>query len=231
MVTAKYQKLIIKQDKTMKKMILAALFAFIPTSAFASDCDQLFPNGKEIVVPNTVVLCNSFFVSVYDPIKKAVIFSSEIAQPRIKKTERTNDFRADKRVSNSPTPEDYTNSGYDRGHMVPAADADDPNEMSDTFLMTNMTPQLPSVNRVAWKNLEDRVRSTPFKYVVTGAYYGPNPKKIGKREIPVPDMLYKVSFFESGNIAVYIVDNLVPKSTVSTMPIEELEAKIGYKLR
>lgn len=222
----------------MKKLLLA--FAFImlgSTPAFASQCDHFFPNGKEIVVPGTKVLCNSFFVTVYDEKTQANVFSSELAQERVKKTERTNDFRPDKRVANAPTPDDYTNTGYDRGHMVPAADADDPNEMSDTFLMTNMTPQLPSVNRVAWKNLEDRVRSTPFKWVVTGAYYGPSPKCdvnvkcIGKKaKVPVPIFLYKVSFFPDGKTAVYIVDNLVPKSQVSTMSLDELEAKIGYKL-
>lgn len=212
------------------KQLLFALLLLLPTPAFASDCDQFFPNGKEIVVPNTRVLCNSFFVTVYDEKNQANVFSSELAQPRIKKVPRTDDFRPDKRIPNAPTPDDYTNTGYDRGHMVPAANADDTNEMSDTFLMTNMTPQLPSVNRVAWKNLEERVRSTPFKYAITGAYYGPNPKRIGKRGVPVPEMLYKVTFFESGNVAVYIVDNVVPKSTVSTMSLEALEAKVGYKL-
>jgi len=214
----------------MKPLIALALF-LIPGTAFASPCDQFYPNGKEIVVPNTKVLCNSFFAIVYDDDRNANIFSTEIAQERLKKTPRTDDFRADKRIADSPTPADYTNSGYDRGHMVPAANADDPNEMSDTFFMTNMTPQLPSVNRVAWKNLEERVRSVPFKWVVTGAHYSATPKVIGKNKVPVPDFLYKVAFFESGNVAVYIVDNLVPKSQVSTMKLEELEAKIGYKLR
>jgi len=214
----------------MKPLIALALF-LIPGTAFASPCDQFYPNGKEIVVPNTKVLCNSFFAIVYDDDRNANIFSTEIAQERLKKTPRTDDFRADKRIADSPTPADYTNSGYDRGHMVPAANADDPNEMSDTFFMTNMTPQLPSVNRVAWKNLEERIRSVPFKWVVTGAHYSASPKVIGKNKVPVPDFLYKVAFFESGNVAVYIVDNLVPKSQVSTMKLEELEAKIGYKLR
>lgn len=215
----------------MKKTILFLAAALFASPAYASSCDQFFPNGKEIVVPNTVVLCNSFFATVYDPAKQANVFSTEIVQDRIKKVSRTDDFRPDKRIANAPTPEDYTNSGYDRGHMVPAADADDPVEMSDTFFMTNMTPQLPSVNRQAWRMLEDRVRSVPFKYVVTGAYYNANPKKIGKHLVPVPDMLYKVVFFADGKTAVYIVDNVVPKSTVSTMSVEELEAKIGFKLR
>jgi len=213
------------------KKLLAALLLALPTTAFASPCDQFFPNGKEIVVPNTKVLCNSFYAIVYDDANNANVFSTEVAQARVVKVPRKDDFRGDKRIADTPVPEDYTNSGYDRGHMVPAANSDDPIEMSDTFLMTNMTPQLPSVNRIAWKNLEERVRSVPFKWVVTGAHYPAKPKTIGKAKVPVPDFLYKVAYFESGNVAVYIVDNVTPKSQVETMKLEELEAKIGYKLR
>lgn len=212
------------------KRLLIALSLLLPTPALASDCDQFFPNGKEIVVPNTVILCNSFFVTVYDDANNATVFSSEIAQPRVKKVARTNDFRADKRIADSPTPADYTNTGYDRGHMAAAANADDVNEMSDSFLMTNMTPQVPYVNRVAWRNLEDRVRSTPFVYVITGAIYPPNPVRIGKSKVPVPSALWKVSFFEDGKHAVYILDN-VDKAQVRTMPLEELEKLVGYKIK
>jgi endonuclease G len=222
----------------MKKLLIALLLFVAPSTAFASECDQFFPNGKEIVVPKTVVLCNSFFATVYDDDNNATVFSTEVVQDRLVKTPRTDNFRADKRIIDSPTPADYTNTGYDRGHMVAAANADSAVEMSDTFLMTNMTPQLPSVNRVAWKNLEERVRSVPFKWVVTGAHYDKTTPKctgaakcIGKAKVPVPVFLYKVVFFESGKTAVYIVDNVVPKSTISTMSLEELEAILGYKLR
>ena len=214
----------------MKRLLTTLFFILSPLSAHASDCDQFFPNGKEIVVPDTKVLCNSFFVSVFNTKINGVVFSSEVAQARIVKTERTNNFRADKRIANSPTPEDYTNTGYDRGHMVPAADADDPKEMSDTFFMTNMTPQLPSVNRVAWKNLEDRVRSVPFKYVLTGAIYNTTPKTIGANKIPVPSILYKIAYFDSGNIAVYIVDN-IKDAKVRTINIDELEKQTSLRLR
>ena len=213
----------------MKRLLTTLFFILSPLSAHASDCDQFFPNGKEIIVPDTKVLCNSFFVSVFNTKINGVVFSSEVAQARLVKTERTNNFRADKRIANSPTPEDYTNTGYDRGHMVPAADADDPKEMSDTFFMTNMTPQLPSVNRVAWKNLEDRVRSAPFKYVLTGAIYNTTPKTIGANKIPVPSILYKIAYFDSGNIAVYIVDN-IKDAKVRTINIDELEKQTLLKL-
>lgn len=215
----------------MKKLIASFLLLFAVSSpAYAqSKCPNLYPDGKEIVVPNTVELCSEFFVTVFDVVRNGNVFSSEIATPRTNKVVRKNDFRADKRVPTGPTPDDYTNTGYDRGHMTPAADSNSDKQMSETFLMTNMTPQLPSVNRTAWRMLEDRVRSVPFTYVITGAVYQWPAKTIGKRQVPVPVALYKIAYFASGNKAVYYVDN-IDKATVRTVPIEEIEKQVGFDL-
>ena len=88
----------------MKRLL--ALLALVATPAFASPCDQFFPNGKEIVVTNTVVLCSEFFVTVFDTKNNANVFSSEITTPRTNRVARKNDFRADKRITAGPTPED-----------------------------------------------------------------------------------------------------------------------------
>ena len=214
------------------KRLLILLFALLPAPAFASQCDVFFPNGKEIIVFGTKVLCNSFYATVYDDDHNANIFSTEIAQERAVKVARTDDFRADKRIADSPTPADYTNTGYDRGHMVPAADADDPKEMSDTFLMTNMTPQLPAVNRIAWKQLEEYVRSVPFKWALTGAHYSAGFKTIGVNKVPVPDFIYKVIYLKDGSTQAFVVDNSgAGKATVQQVQIEVLEKAVGFKLR
>ena len=53
----------------------------------------------------------------------------------------------------------YRNSGYDRGHLAPAADfAFSDKEMNDTFILTNASPQLPRFNRSIWLRLEEFVR-------------------------------------------------------------------------
>lgn len=214
----------------MKKIIILFAILFAAQPAYAqSKCPDLYPNGQQIIVPDTVELCSEFFVTVFDANKNANIFSSEITTPRTNKVARKNDFRADTRVANGPTPQDYTNSGYDRGHMTPAADSNTDKQMSETFLMTNMTPQLPTVNRVAWRMLEERVRSVPFKHVITGAVYQWPAKTIGKNNVPVPAALYKIAYFESGKVAVYYVDN-IDKATVRTVPIEEIERQVGFDL-
>lgn len=217
------------RENVMNKIIVFALLACISQVALSSPCDQLFPNGKEIVVPKTAVLCNSFFVSVYDTDIQANIFSSEIATPRNSKVTRTNNFRADPRVKNSPTPDDYTNTGFDRGHMVPAADSNTPEQMSDTFYMTNMTPQVPSVNRVAWRLLEEKVRTLPFKYVVTGAIYSNVSTAIGSHNVSVPTELWKVVYLEDGTTQAFSVANTKDSKVIETQ-ISVIESKLNYKL-
>ena len=73
---------------------------------------------------------------------------------------RSDDFRADPCVpTGSATPQDYTRSGYDRGHLAPAADmAYSDQTMSDSFYMSNMSPQTPQFNRGIWSKLEKQVR-------------------------------------------------------------------------
>ena len=90
-------------------------------------------------------------------------------------TPRSDDFRpdpelpADKQASLA----DYERSGYDRGHMAPAAAfKQNRKAMSTTFLLTNMTPQTPQINRYGWKDLEEDERKLLDEYqeiwVITG---------------------------------------------------------------
>lgn len=54
---------------------------------------------------------------------------------------------------------DYTNTGFDRGHLCPSDDRDASSEdNAATFLLTNIVPQAPRHNREVWKNLEDYER-------------------------------------------------------------------------
>ena len=212
----------------MKRLLAALLFA-LPATAMASPCDKFFPNGKEVVVPNTTVLCNTFYATVYDTAKEEAVFSTEAFLPHTDKIERTNNFHADSRLTNSPTPSDYDNTGLDRGHLVPAADASTDDQMSDTFLMTNMTPQEPTVNRNSWRLLEASVRTMPAVYVLTGAVYTGSTKTIGKHVIPVPTSYYKIVWLKDGTVKAYVADN-VKNGKVTQTNVEAIEAKVGYKV-
>ena len=113
--------------------------------------------------------------------------------------ERTDNFRADKDVfTGSAIPDDYKKSGYDRGHLCPAGDmAWSEITMSESFFMSNMSPQEPKFNRGIWKTLESDVRewakSNEEIFVVTAGVLEPGLETIGTtNKVAIPKYYYKV---------------------------------------
>ena len=88
---------------------------------------------------------------------------------------RSNRFKADPELQGSKAyPNDYRGSGYDRGHQAPAGNQTvDPELKDQTFYMSNMAPQRPSLNRGIWKLLEDRTREWVLRYGHAYEWTGP----------------------------------------------------------
>ena len=64
-----------------------------------------------------------------------------------------------------PSHSEYTNSGYDRGHMAPNADFNDTYENALlTFFIANVWPQTPEVNRATWLRTENETRRLASEY-------------------------------------------------------------------
>jgi endonuclease G, mitochondrial len=112
---------------------------------------------------------------------------------------RTNNFQPDPKVkTGSATPDDYRNSGYDRGHLLPAADrAFSEEAMSETFYMSNISPQASNFNKGVWRELEELTRSWAKRdkqlYVVTGPVLKmPVKGAIGANKVSVPAAYFKV---------------------------------------
>lgn len=128
---------------------------------------------------------------------------------------RMNVFREDTLIeAGSATSADYRNSGFDRGHLKPAADnKDSQKEMNASFLMTNISPQHPSVNRITWKSIEEYERSLlkthDSLFVVTGVVFHPGHKRIGKNEVGVPRYFYKC-ILAKNDTTYYAIAFLVP---------------------
>ncbi|MBW8334486.1 MAG: DNA/RNA non-specific endonuclease [Prolixibacteraceae bacterium] len=114
--------------------------------------------------------------------------------------ERSNSFKMDKSVvSISAKSSDYTNSGYDRGHLCPAGDMGFSElAMQESFLMSNISPQVPDFNRGIWKELESTVRDWAKierqLYVVTGPVFKNNKDTIGREEVVVPGYYFKIIY-------------------------------------
>jgi len=112
---------------------------------------------------------------------------------------RNDNFRPDFSVKTySATPDDYRGSGYDRGHLCPASDMSyDEKAMDETFLMSNMSPQVRNFNGGIWRELEENVKDWAKKhqkiYVVTGPILKPGLRFIGKtNKVSIPEAYYKV---------------------------------------
>lgn len=93
--------------------------------------------------------------------------------------------------------EDYSNSGWTKGHMAPAADFRwSPEVMDQTFYLTNVCPQDETLNANDWEYLERQVRRWAKEYgrvwVVTGPIVGNNGYGcIGERNVVIPDAFFK----------------------------------------
>ena len=77
---------------------------------------------------------------------------------------RRDDFRPDEGLEGRQASlSDYRRSGFDRGHMAPAADMRwSATAMSESFYLTNICPQTPSLNQGDWNRLEEIVLLLSF---------------------------------------------------------------------
>jgi endonuclease G len=104
------------------------------------------------------------------------------------KVKRTDNFGPDPKLpQHTNLQADYNASGYDRGHIFPAADgACDIVKMTESFYFSNMTPQTPALNRGDWKALEEMTREEAYRYDSIHVWAGSVGivKKIGTTSIP-----------------------------------------------
>lgn len=148
-------------------------------------------------------------------------------------------FTKDKSASNSPSPSEYDHSGYDRGHMVPNHAIESRYgiaEQRKTFLMSNIAPQTPALNRGVWRNLEHRIADFwPARYgevwVIVGCIPGKNGETLSGSNIEVPSKFFQVVVAQEGMdvraFAVLLDQNVgwhewAARSLISIDELEEL---------
>lgn len=143
-------------------------------------------------------------------------------------------------TTGSSTTEDYWRSGYDRGHLAPAADMRwSLKAMKESFFMSNMSPQVPDFNRKMWKSVEDYVREMAKQeksvFVVTGPVFfsGVVTNRIGRSRVAVPHAFFKVIYDETPpqRIEAYLVPNCITNAPVSSfaVPVDKIERLTGLK--
>ncbi|MES2388298.1 MAG: DNA/RNA non-specific endonuclease [Bacteroidota bacterium] len=161
-----------------------------------------YPESKE--KGNQVVRHTAYTLCYSNVFEQAIWVAYKLSDEDLKGKARRKgeEFHADPAVKlGSAIPQDYAHSGYDRGHLAPAGDMiRSPDAMSESFYMSNMSPQVPAFNRGIWKELEEQVRHWAKRdknlYVVTGPLIDKlNHKFIGinsENKVAIPEAYYKV---------------------------------------
>jgi len=153
---------------------------------------------------------------------------------------RKNNFKEDKSIkSGSAQLVDYKGSGYDRGHLAPAATfVDSQIEMDESFYMSNMTPQHPSFNRGIWKKLETYERKSAMDrdtiYVICGPVLTDNLKTIGPNRVSIPKLYFKILYTEGWRMC-FIMKNEKSNEPLymfkHNLDIVQKESKINFMLK
>lgn len=185
--------------------------------AHANPIDQYCPQHVVWGAPqveqegNNQYLCRQGYAVNYNYQTKVATFVVETvwgASVASKQASRRDDFREDPEVPPQyrSTLKDYQGTGYDRGHMAPAANfVYSAVAMSESFLLTNMMPQNPGNNRGIWKYTEELTRYWAQKYgqiyVITGTIFDGTSPKVGNN-MYVPTYVYKIVIDEKNKKAI-----------------------------
>lgn len=149
--------------------------------------------------------------------------------------DRPSSFRPDPELGRGERAElsDYRDSGYDRGHLSPAGDNKWNDEaMSESFLLSNISPQPARFNRGLWSRLESLVRAwaseTGGLWVTTGPVLRESPTTIGNGRVAVPDYFYKVLATRQGRntkaIALLMPKNANSRIDTYAVTVDTLES-------
>lgn len=147
----------------------------------------------------------TYALSYNNALRHANWVSWELSNRWLGATDRTDNFQPDAALPAGFTqvlPSDFAGSGFDRGHICPSADrTKNVTDNTETFLMTNMIPQAPDLNRNSWSNLEQYARSLAQSgytlYITAGAYGTGGTGSKGAVStlasgVNVPERVYKV---------------------------------------
>jgi endonuclease G len=207
--------------------LVAQLFNFFSFVHAQVNSDLLLPtNQKGLTIKHTY-----FTLSYSNKDKQAEWVAYSLTPTFINGTQkRASKFMADPNIKDAVGPSSYTKSGYDRGHLCPAADMKlNSVSMNETFYMSNMSPQAPSFNRGIWSKLEDKVRDWALQkngvYVVTGPLLNKSCGVVSK-SITVPCAFYKIVFKQT-KAGVEAIAFMLPNAG-SSMSLSQFVVSIDY---
>ena len=159
----------------MKKNILLFLLILRITAVFACDLPGHFEfkvsNGDEELYSGCYDAIHQGPHIVEYILTKERILSKSVKRPSVPFTQNRDGGVLQRLLKENgyslPSHNDYTRSGYDRGHMAPNADFNDTEENAIlTFFIANIWPQTPAINRGEWLVTENETRKLAIQYLI-----------------------------------------------------------------
>lgn len=197
-------------------------------------------------------IVNRHYLIGYSYYFRQAKWALEIIDPDREDLERLDNFRPDYRVPEMFRADlvDYSGSGYDRGHLVASADKRDTElQNSETFLLSNMSPQAPGFNRKIWRDLEAEIRRLNNKksifetYVICGPIFDFDKpvKNIGTTDgngvsIPIPHAYFKSVLTEDNrgklHMWSFIIPNMGTRKSITDFQVAttKVEKYAGIKI-
>ncbi len=189
-----------------------------------------------------VVIQHNYYILSYDEKHEQpewVAYHLEQKHTKYNKFDRPYFGQDPKVLTKSASWKNYKNSGYDKGHLCPAADRKFKKEaFEETFLTSNICPQKHSFNAGIWGSLEKRIRKSlkvdKDLYIVTGPVLNKVNKHIGSDKVSVPEAFFKIVLRYNEHTAPKMVAFLIPHNTSSKdlskfiVSVDELETVLGF---
>jgi endonuclease G len=207
----------------IQRGLILGLFLLSGSSFASTACSNFFlagtpPTAEASMTSRTTEVCHTEYVILDSGVTKGPLYSAQdLTAAQVAGSEtisRTGSFHQETGIpaADRSQDSDYTNSGYDRGHMTPAGDESTIASEKESFSMGNVVPQDHKLNTGEWEKIEQQVRQLATNlgsvYVVTGpAFSDSSIPTIGKDGVAVPDYTWKAVYEPGVGAAAYVCTN------------------------
>jgi endonuclease G len=239
---------LIKNNKKVSAILASVLAIFMGFFSGASNVYMGQPKAENFSLKTfTRTLNNPHFSIGYSDYRGNPLWVSYLITPlpkNAKRYKRPSTFSPDWRNITKLETKDYTKSGYDRGHMAPNSAISKiygKKSQLNTFLMTNITPQKPNLNRKIWRRLEAVALKHFPKYfdkvwVITGPIFDNKIQRLSSSKfIEIPDAFYKIFVGLKGKNKPKVLAFIMPQRVNGNEPlnkyvttIDDVEKQTGF---
>lgn len=185
-------------------------------------------------------LCFEGFAVLHSGVSRTPLWSAEhLTRERIKTARtlvRTDSFRSESRLPHDRRAKlaDYSQSGFDRGHLSPNGDMASTNTQYESFSLANIAPQNGTHNRNVWRHIETATRHLSTKYdnvyVITGVVFASKRvERIGGRVL-VPSHFFKAVYLPSLNQAAAYYSPNTESPSYEIISLSELADRTGINV-